>query len=66
MGRKALANILEVRPPTVYGWKSGTRPIPVRFCARIEAATEGRVTRKDLRPDDWQAIWPELEQAQST
>jgi DNA-binding transcriptional regulator YdaS (Cro superfamily) len=29
-------------------------------CVLIEHHTEGKVTRKDLRPDDWQAIWPEL------
>jgi DNA-binding transcriptional regulator YdaS (Cro superfamily) len=26
----------------------------------IERATNGLVTRRDLRPDDWKAIWPEL------
>jgi DNA-binding transcriptional regulator YdaS (Cro superfamily) len=29
-------------------------------CVAIEQATEGRVTRKDLRPHDWASIWPEL------
>lgn len=29
-------------------------------CVAIELATDGRVTRKDLRPDDWALIWPEL------
>lgn len=31
------------------------------LCVSIEQATDGAVTRKDLRPDDWQKIWPELE-----
>jgi DNA-binding transcriptional regulator YdaS (Cro superfamily) len=26
----------------------------------IEQATGGQVTREELRPDDWQSIWPEL------
>jgi DNA-binding transcriptional regulator YdaS (Cro superfamily) len=26
----------------------------------IEQVTNGAVTRKDLRPDDWHLIWPEL------
>jgi hypothetical protein len=26
----------------------------------IEQATAGQVTRRDLRPADWGAIWPEL------
>ena len=30
------------------------------LCVRIEQATDAAVTRRDLRPDDWQAIWPEL------
>lgn len=29
-------------------------------CVAIERATFSEVTRKDLRPDDWQSIWPEL------
>jgi DNA-binding transcriptional regulator YdaS (Cro superfamily) len=29
-------------------------------CVVIERATGGLVTRKDLRPDDWERIWPEL------
>jgi DNA-binding transcriptional regulator YdaS (Cro superfamily) len=28
----------------------------------IESTTKGAVTRRDLRPDDWQEIWPELAQ----
>ena len=31
----------------------------MRF-AQIEKLTNGAVTRKDLRPDDWHEIWPEL------
>lgn len=26
----------------------------------IEANSDGSVSRKDLHPDDWQKIWPEL------
>ena len=29
-------------------------------CTAIELATGGVVTRRDLRPDDWHRIWPEL------
>ena len=29
-------------------------------CVSIERATKGAVTRQMLRPDDWEAIWPEL------
>ena len=30
------------------------------LCVRFEDATAGAVTRRDLRPDDWHRIWPEL------
>lgn len=38
---------------------AGRRPGPV-YCQAIERATGGAVTRRDLRPDDWHLIWPEL------
>lgn len=31
-----------------------------RYCVAIERATQGCVTRRDLRPHDWHLIWPEL------
>ena len=55
-----LARLLGVTPAVVYQWVSGLRPVPVRYCAAIERATAGAVTRQDLRPDDWVDIWPEL------
>lgn len=55
-----LARLLGVTPAVVYQWVSGLRPVPVRYCAAIERATAGAVTRQDLRPDDWREIWPEL------
>ena len=30
------------------------------LCVSIEQATNGAVTRQQLRPDDWHLIWPEL------
>lgn len=42
---------------------SDLRAINPARCVEIERATSGAVTRKDLRPDDWAAIWPELVQA---
>lgn len=29
-------------------------------CVAVERESNGGVVRKDLRPDDWQDIWPEL------
>jgi DNA-binding transcriptional regulator YdaS (Cro superfamily) len=56
----ALAQALKVSQPTVSDWSTGKKPVPVERCAQLERATGGVVTRKDLRPDDWQEIWPEL------
>ncbi len=30
------------------------------LCVSIEQESKGLVTRRDLHPDDWQDIWPEL------
>lgn len=46
----------------VRQWQHGysnRRPGPI-YCQAIERATNGLVTRKELRPNDWQKIWPEL------
>lgn len=56
----SLASKLGVTPGFVSQWRTGVRPIPIERCAAIEKATGGAVTRKDLRPDDWNLIWPEL------
>lgn len=45
-----------------YGWK-----IPsAQMAVGIEKATSGLVTRKDLRPNDWQKLWPELSELAAT
>ena len=31
-----------------------------RLCVSIERASCGEVTRRDLIPDDWHNIWPEM------
>jgi len=61
-----LAGLVGVAPPTVTQWCRGARPVPPRKAVLIETATERAVTRKDLFPDDWQEIWPELATHQPT
>jgi DNA-binding transcriptional regulator YdaS (Cro superfamily) len=39
---------------------SAKQRIGAEICVAIEKATEGKVSRRDLRPMDWQLIWPEL------
>jgi DNA-binding transcriptional regulator YdaS (Cro superfamily) len=46
----------------IWQWRHGhlnRRPDPIN-AVLIERATGGLVSRQDLRPDDWQRIWPEL------
>jgi DNA-binding transcriptional regulator YdaS (Cro superfamily) len=45
-----LARRIGKRQSTVWYWKK-TGAVPTEFCAAIEAATEGSVTREELRPD---------------
>lgn len=59
-GQAALARLLGVAPPTIHQWAQGTRPVPPKKCVVVERITNGAVTRKDLRPNDWREIWPEL------
>ena len=51
----------------VRQWQHGyadRKPSP-GYAVAIERATKGAVTRKDLRPDDWRQIWPELAKAKA-
>lgn len=61
-----LANALGLSAPTISDWCTGKKAVPVERCVAIERATNGEVTRQDLRPDDWQDIWPELAQSPVT
>lgn len=56
----ALAGLLGVTKGAVFQWKLAGRSTPEKHCVAIERITHGAVTRRDLRPDDWQDIWPEL------
>lgn len=55
-----LAREIGAHMPDVSDWKLGNRKVPLEYCYPIERATNGAVTRKDLRPNDWHEIWPEL------
>lgn len=56
----ALARAIGAAPSFVNQWVNQGRPVPVPFCVSIERVTGGQVTRIELRPKDWQEIWPEL------
>ena len=59
-GPTKTASILGVTTQAVCFWRDGKRKFPHEYGAAIESATKGVVTRKDLWPDDWAEIWPEL------
>ncbi len=46
-------------------WRKGVRPVPFDKCVVIEKNTNGLVTRKDLRPEDWFVMWPELSEPEN-
>jgi len=50
-GQAKLAKMIGVTPPTVYQWLKGARPVPATRCIAVEDATNGVVTRHDLRSD---------------
>jgi DNA-binding transcriptional regulator YdaS (Cro superfamily) len=61
-GPAAVATRLGIKVPSVYGWMPKGAGIPesrlIELGADIEA--KGLYTRKQIRPNDWQQIWPEL------
>lgn len=58
--KSEMARALDVSPALLHQWVRGIRPVAVLHCAAIEKLTNGMVTRQDLRPNDWQQIWPDL------
>lgn len=57
---KALSVALDVSMSYLSQMAAGSVPTNAERCVQIERATNGAVTRRDLRPDDWHRIWPEL------
>jgi DNA-binding transcriptional regulator YdaS (Cro superfamily) len=55
-----LAQKIGVSQSMISQISNGSRPCPIPTCVAIEKATNGLVTRQDLRPCDWEQIWPEL------
>lgn len=58
-GRQAtLAAAIKVPPVSISNWAGRKRPVPLPHVLPIERATQGRVTRRELRPEDWHVYWP--------
>lgn len=58
--KAALARMIDALPQQIGNWLMRDKEIDPVYCARIESSLGGRVTRPQLRPDDWQTVWPEL------
>ena len=58
--KSELARTLDVSPALVYQWANGIRPVAIQHCKAIHDWSKGQVTLMDLRPTDWQKIWPDL------
>ncbi|MGK5031481.1 transcriptional regulator [Janthinobacterium sp. MDT1-19] len=58
--QRDLADKIGITPVLISQWANALRPVPPERCVEIERATGGEVSRKDLRPEDWYKIWPEL------
>lgn len=55
-----IARKLNTKLSNFSAWTHERKKVPIRHCLKIEKLTNGAVTRKDLRPDDWAEIWVEL------
>lgn len=58
--RKQLADKVGVNVVYLSHLCSGFRKPSAHLANAIEEATGGQVTRKELRPDDFMQIWPDL------
>lgn len=59
-GAARLARALGISPSYLSQLASGEAPISPARCVKIEKELDGAVTRQEMRPADWQDIWPEL------
>jgi len=61
-GPTKIAKICKISVPAVSMWKNSGIPADkmVYLGALLEQESKGLVTRKDLFPDSYQLIWPEL------
>ena len=50
-GQTALAKAMQVSQGLVWQWCAGRLRVPAERCGQIEQATDGKVTRCELRPD---------------
>ena len=59
-GAAILAESIGISPSYLSQMASGETNISPERAVKIELVTGGQVTRQELRPSDWDLIWPEL------
>ena len=59
-GPSRMAAALGVTAQAVCFWRDGKRRLPFDHGPAIERLAGGVVTRRQLFPNDWQRVWPEL------
>lgn len=57
LSQAEMARRLKISQSQLWHFTHGIRPVPAKYCKEIEKITNGRVSVKDLRPNDWQQIW---------
>lgn len=61
-GTTAVAKMLGIKQPSVWEWgQRNTVPREKMIFLAPVAEKMGIATRKELLPNDWHRIWPELE-----
>lgn len=58
--REALAKKCDASARSLMNVAYGARACGPALAASLETHSKGAVTRRELRPQDWRAIWPEL------
>jgi len=64
MTQTDFAASVDVSIGAVHQYINEIRPVSDKVCVRIEKFTQGELNRKNLRPDDWREVWPEIENFQ--
>lgn len=53
-GQSALARAVKVRQGHVWSWLNRSKRVPPEYAMKVEAATGGKVSKHELRPDLYQ------------
>ena len=64
--RDAFAASCETSPGHLRNVAYGYRRCGPELAAMVELHSQGQVTRRELCPDNWRLVWPELAQIDAT